>query len=71
MSAAKDNEKRARQNFAAKHAKLRDVRFETFGFGSNMPTPSLASAGAMAGKNRRAMIGGAVEREMATQSIHT
>jgi hypothetical protein len=69
MSAAKDNEKRARQNYAAKNARYRDVRFETFGFGSNMPVPSLGAANALAGKSSRAMIGSAVEGEIATPSV--
>lgn len=42
-------------NIARRLAYLRNARFQTEGFGSNEPTPSLADARKMASKNLAAM----------------
>jgi len=42
-----------RKSFAGKYNHLRAVRFETKGFKSNEPTPSLAKAAEMHGYNKR------------------
>ena len=64
--AEKGIEKQRISAVAGRLAYLRAVKFETVGFKSNEPIPSLAAAGAMHAKNKR-MIGELTKKPSVTQ----
>lgn len=55
--AEKSGEANRRKSYAGKYSHLRAIRFETKGFKSNAPIPSVPEARAMADYNRRLVNG--------------
>lgn len=68
IGSGKSNERNRVQATAGRLAYLRNKRFETEGLGMN-DHPSLSDANAMAGRNRRLLIGRATVGEIHTPSI--
>lgn len=56
-SGSKGREKIARNAVATRLSHLRNARFETAGFASNAPTPTVEAARAMAAYNARLIAG--------------